>query len=132
MHVITSEFKPTYRNGEEPISGIHMLVDMHFNSTEKIRNYSKFKPFIISTTKTLGLHILGDLFHNFSPEGFTGIICLSESHISIHTFPEKKYATLDVYLSNFTHDNSPKGRIIVEMVQSFLQPSEVIFKEIPR
>ncbi|MCS7181198.1 MAG: adenosylmethionine decarboxylase, partial [bacterium] len=35
--------------------------------------------------------------HKFSPQGVSGFALISESHISIHTWPEKKYAGIDIY-----------------------------------
>jgi len=41
--------------------------------------------------------ILEKIQHIFDPQGFTTIYLLSESHISIHTFPENNYAAIDIY-----------------------------------
>lgn len=41
--------------------------------------------------------VLGNKFHKFEPYGLSGIILLSESHVSIHTWPEEGYAALDVF-----------------------------------
>lgn len=35
--------------------------------------------------------------HQFEPQGLTGIILLAESHISIHTWPERGEAAVDVF-----------------------------------
>ncbi len=35
--------------------------------------------------------------HKFEPYGVTAILILAESHISIHSWPEKKYAAVDVF-----------------------------------
>jgi len=35
--------------------------------------------------------------HQFSPQGVSAIVMLAESHISVHTWPEKEYAAADVF-----------------------------------
>jgi len=46
-----------------------------------------------------GATILHAHFHHFSPySGVSGVVVLAESHISIHTWPEKDYAAIDVFM----------------------------------
>jgi len=50
--------------------------------------------------------ILGEVEHVFQPEGYTFLFLLSESHLSVHTFPEKKYLSFDLYTCREYEDNS--------------------------
>jgi len=50
--------------------------------------------------------VLGKMHHVFEPQGLSVIYMLSESHISIHTFPEKQYLALDIYTCREYRDNS--------------------------
>jgi S-adenosylmethionine decarboxylase proenzyme len=43
------------------------------------------------------MEILYAYFYQFHPQGVTGMLVLSTSHISIHTWPEERYASLDFY-----------------------------------
>jgi S-adenosylmethionine decarboxylase len=45
----------------------------------------------------LGLHEVGRAFHQFEPEGVTGVIVLSESHFSAHTYPERDQIYVDLF-----------------------------------
>ncbi len=46
-----------------------------------------------------GAKVLGSNFHDFGEGcGYTGVIVLAESHISIHTWPENNYAALDIFM----------------------------------
>lgn len=56
----------------------------------------------------LGLTKVGEAYHAFPEGGFTAVVCLTESHVSIHTWPEFGLATFDVFLSNFRGDNTTK------------------------
>lgn len=50
--------------------------------------------------------ILGEIEHHFQPEGHTFLFLLSESHLSVHTFPEKKYIAFDLYTCREYDDNT--------------------------
>lgn len=65
------------------------------------------------------LNKLGEVYHNFSPQGFTAVVCLSESHISIHTWPEHDLVNLDIYLSNHERSNDETVDRIFNEVVSF-------------
>ena len=41
--------------------------------------------------------VVAEKFHNFSPHGLTGVSVITESHISIHTWPEHGYVAVDVF-----------------------------------
>jgi S-adenosylmethionine decarboxylase len=57
---------------------------------------------------------VGEVYHQFDGGGYTAVICLTESHISIHTWPEFNRVTFDVFLSNFMNYNHD----IVESIHS--------------
>ena len=42
------------------------------------------------------------------------MIVLAESHMSLHTWPEKKYVTLDVYVCSYTQDNREKAKNLIQ------------------
>jgi len=44
----------------------------------------------------LNYTVINTLYHEFKPHGLTGVLLLSESHISIHTWPEDEYAILEM------------------------------------
>jgi S-adenosylmethionine decarboxylase len=44
-----------------------------------------------------GMGVRTSYFYRFSPSGVSGVVIVSESHISVHTWPEKGYAALDVF-----------------------------------
>lgn len=83
-----------------------------------------------------GMTILGRIFHHFSPHGVTGIIVVAESHISIHTWPELKYAALDVFtcgkntdpmkvFSRISELLKPTSNSVVEMKRGVLHVGEI-------
>lgn len=61
-----------------------------------------------------GLTLVAEKWHTFpdyngEPGGVTGMLLLAESHLAVHTWPERKGVTLDVYVCNFQDDNSAKA-----------------------
>jgi len=60
------------------------------------------------------LEKVGDVYHAFPDGGFTAVVALSESHLSIHTWPAFGTATFDVFLSNFRRDNGDRTRAIFD------------------
>lgn len=52
---------------------------------------------MVEIARQLGATVLSSSSHKFEPQGVTAILLLSESHISIHTWPEKRFATCDIF-----------------------------------
>jgi S-adenosylmethionine decarboxylase len=44
-----------------------------------------------------GAEVREVVFHNFSPQGVSGVVVISESHLAVHTWPELGYAAVDVF-----------------------------------
>lgn len=87
--------------------------------------------------KTNGLHIVGESWVKFPdweghPGGVTGALVLSESHLAIHTWPETGNVTLDIYVCNFTQDNSQKARDAMDQIIGQLKAKRVLNNQINR
>ena len=96
------------RNGVE-FAGTHLLLDLynasHLDNIEHIEQ--AMRDIVISCGATL-LHIH---LHHFSPSGgVSGVAVLAESHISVHTWPERDYAAFDVFMCG---DAEPENAIPV-------------------
>lgn len=77
-------------------AGVHLLIDLwgasNLNSPYEIE--ALLKRCVIEA----GATILSSYMHEFQPQGVSGVLVLAESHISIHTWPERCYAALDVFM----------------------------------
>lgn len=60
--------------------------------------------------------IMSDVFHQFEPQGVSGVVVLAESHISIHTWPELGYAALDVFTCG---DHTMPERAADALIEAF-------------
>ena len=77
--------------------GYHIIAELSQCSSSILDNYDKIKSIIERGAMESGATIIGSVFNKFVPCGVTGIVAISESHISIHTWPEFRYASLDIY-----------------------------------
>ncbi|MGV3656292.1 MAG: polyamine aminopropyltransferase, partial [Noviherbaspirillum sp.] len=78
-------------------------------------------------TAEAGLTLVGEKWHEFpewegKPGGVTGMLLLAESHLAVHTWPERRGVTLDVYVCNFTDDNSRKAEWLMDVLEQTFQP----------
>lgn len=81
-------------------------------------------------TDLSGLTIVGDKWVTFpeyqgEPGGVTGAILLAESHLAIHTWPERGGVTLDVYVCNFSADNTAKAQQLLDGIIAAFNPTEI-------
>lgn len=78
--------------------GRHALAKVHGASFESLNDFKNLERSFRDTVAHFGLQALGEPhLHQFEPQGLTGMILLSESHISIHTWPEHGSAAVDVF-----------------------------------
>ncbi len=75
----------------------------------------------MACVQAVGLTPVGALFHPFPlPGGVTGMVLLAESHLAVHTWPERGAVTLDVYVCNFSRDHSEAaGRLMASLIEAF-------------
>ncbi len=118
-------------------TGIHLIGDLYgcgfsplLQSEKKVEELKKL---ISKKIEETGLTELGNFYHYFSPDALTAVICLSESHISFHTWADEKYTSLDVFVCNYQKDNTGKARIIFDyLVKEVFRPTESKKQEIER
>jgi S-adenosylmethionine/arginine decarboxylase-like enzyme len=59
-------------------------------------------------------------------------VLLAESHLAIHTWPEERFATVDVFVCNFQHDNTAKATHLLDLLREALAPGRVQEQSIRR
>lgn len=116
------------------MDGIHLLGEWYgcpADMPEMLRA-EPLRAACIEAVESAGLTIVGDRFHQFEPQGVTGAVILAESHLAIHTWPEMGAVTIDVYVCNFTTDNTEKAHRVFRTLQARFRPTRSSFQAIHR
>ena len=79
--------------------------------------------------QTADLQAVGQLFHAFpatalGPSGVTATVLLAESHLCVHTWPERRAVTLDVYVCNFGGDHTSKAHALMDALIALFEPGQ--------
>jgi S-adenosylmethionine decarboxylase len=77
--------------------GKHYLLNLYGCSLSLLDNEFFLCDLLENAAEACGAHVLQTMSHQFTPQGVTAICLLSESHISIHTWPEEGKAAVDVF-----------------------------------
>jgi S-adenosylmethionine decarboxylase len=77
--------------------GIHYLAEFFDCDRAKIDDVVFIEQIMIEATKLSGATIIKPFFHQFSPQGVSGVIVIAESHFAIHTWPEHGYTAVDLF-----------------------------------
>ena len=78
--------------------GKHVILELHDCDRKRLSNCEFLRETLLEACRRAGATILGNSFHVFSPyDGVSGVIIIAESHLSIHTWPEYRYAAVDIF-----------------------------------
>lgn len=108
--------------------GTHKLLTLQVEDDKLLTDIDAFLAMAYGAIEQYQLTVVGVSSHVFTGAGFTAAICLMESHICIHTWPEFNQLTLDIYLCNYLRDNTAKVRALSDQFKTYFQAS--VLKEI--
>ena len=77
--------------------GRHVLAEIFGCSFEVLNDVKKVEENMVNAALEAGAEVREYVFHKFSPQGVSGVVVISESHLAIHTWPELGYAAVDVF-----------------------------------
>ena len=83
-------------NKNHKTNGKHLIIDLY--DANHLNDLDLMKSAIHDIIKQTNTTLLFENFHHFTPSGITGIACLAESHISVHTWPEDNFAAFDIFM----------------------------------
>ncbi len=115
----------SYATKKNNYAGRHYIID--FWGAKFLENADVLESALKDAANIAGAVLLHIHLHRFSSGGITGVALLAESHISVHTWPEKNYAAFDVFMCG---DAKPEDA--VAWLKKIFQPSSVDVKEIFR
>ena len=76
------------------MTGKHLLANVYVSDIDTLSTVEKISPLMEQIINEMKLNVIGKLHKQFEPRGVTMLYLIAESHLSIHTFPEKTIAQL--------------------------------------
>ena len=77
--------------------GHHYIVEASGCDPEIIGKVEQVEQILVRAAEAAKVQVWSISFHRFNPGGVSGVIVISESHLSVHTWPELRYVALDIF-----------------------------------
>lgn len=115
-------------------SGLSLLGEWYGCGVRRalLEDAAHLRRLCLFAAESAGLRIMAHLFHQLSPSGVAGTILLAESHLAIHTWPDERSATLDVFVGTRSRNNRAKARAIYSFLRDGLMPDKENFLQVAR
>jgi S-adenosylmethionine decarboxylase proenzyme len=84
--------------------GLHILMEFNECALDILDDLVVLEKEMNEAAKASKATIIKSVFHQFSPQGVTGVIVVAESHLAIHTWPEHGYAAVEFFTCNLAKD----------------------------
>ncbi|MEH6459771.1 adenosylmethionine decarboxylase [Chitinimonas sp. JJ19] len=110
------------------MNGLHLTADLYdCQQPSLLIDEAALQQLCLSQVELVGLKAVSACWHQFpasaaGPGGITGVVLLAESHLALHTWPERGGVTLDVYVCNFGADNSDKAQALLAALLAAFAP----------
>jgi S-adenosylmethionine decarboxylase len=98
--------------------GFHYVVEAAGCDPEILADANKLREIFLEAAKVGKMEVKMTHFFKFSPTGVSGMVVVAESHLSIHTWPEKGYAAIDVYTCGTRADPEKAVDYILEQLRA--------------
>jgi S-adenosylmethionine decarboxylase proenzyme len=105
----------------------HLAIELK-DCSERIANSRFVQREIKKAVGKTRLTVLHSHFHDFRPTGTTGLMLLKESHVTIHTWPEHRYASVDIVTCGDPRD----ATIVYESLLKSFRPGKRVCKRVRR
>ncbi|WCM24887.1 adenosylmethionine decarboxylase [Paraburkholderia bryophila] len=111
-----SELAPAAAPAPRDAYGAHVLADLGGIAADLLRDAPTLESILVNAAKQAGARVLSAHFHHFGGEhGVTGVVLLAESHITIHTWPEHRFAALDIFMCGNARPDQAVERIALDL-----------------
>lgn len=77
--------------------GRHILVEFLNCKADVLNDVAAIEGAMVEAAQIAGATVINSTFHHFSPYGVSGVVVIQESHLAIHTWPEYRYAAVDLF-----------------------------------
>ncbi len=110
------------------VVGIHYIIDLFGCNRQQINSDIFLKKVFADSIKGTDIILLNESFYKFDPQGVTGYFLLANSHMSLHSWPEHGYLSIDIY----TCSSSEMTRKLVDSILEKISHEKVFIKNIDR
>ena len=100
------------------VLGRHILAEIYGCTADMLNNAKVIEQCMVEAALKAGAEVREVAFHKFSPQGVSGVVVISESHLTIHTWPELGYAAVDVFTCGDTVDPWDACNYLSEMLKA--------------
>lgn len=121
------------------MQGLHLTADLSDCRCDAqwLTDANRLGVACVQAVQASGLQAVAQVFHTFPASdqgagGVTATVLLAESHLCVHTWPEKKAVTLDVYVCNFGGDHSAKARALMAALMQLFLPGKAAVNALER
>ncbi len=107
-------------------AGSHLIVDLF--EAERLDDLPYIQETLVKCVEEAGATLLHIHLHPFEPNGgVSGVAVLAESHISIHSWPERGYAALDIFMCG-----DAKPELCIDVLREAFAPGRMEVQELLR
>lgn len=108
--------------------GTHLLLDLYGCNPKILNDSEKVEKIMLQACKKIKAKIVRSLIHQFNPHGISGVVVISESHFTVHTWPECGYASLDVYVCGNEADLSEAEGFLKKKFEAKVIQANTLFR----
>jgi spermidine synthase len=107
---------------------LHIVADFYGCSEKLLEKKEIVENIFKEMLEVVPLSVISSDFYQFSPVGVTGFIMIEESHVSVHTWPEKGVIAIDI----FTCGDKQLARDAYQFLKDKFKPTKIKMKEVVR
>jgi S-adenosylmethionine decarboxylase len=108
--------------------GRHVIAELWGCEADRLNDFRGIEKIMVNAALEAGAEVREVAFHKFAPQGVSGVVIISESHLTIHSFPEHGYASIDVYTCGDRIDPN----VACDFITESLGATRVESIEVPR
>ncbi|EPE63280.1 hypothetical protein M467_13900 [Exiguobacterium chiriqhucha RW-2] len=98
--------------------GRHIITELWECNPDKLNDIDYIERLFVDAALRSGAEVREVAFHKFAPHGVSGVVIISESHLTIHSFPEHGYASVDVFTCGDRIDPATASQYIAEGLEA--------------
>ncbi len=108
--------------------GYQHIIEFSQCSSPVMDEPEQLEKLLLDGIRISGLKSVGSIRHQFAPVGVTVAAIISESHVAIHTYPESRHASIDIFTCSRTDRHQP----LIQYLKDALNPEEVQIMKVNR